>query len=223
MKYIITGTSSGLGYFICKKLLAHGEVAGISRRIKSSSELENYKYHHIKFDLSKSNSTLELPILINKLINFINNDNFMLILNASIFYLGDKRLDNDQCRNMFEVNLFSIMNLVNSLKLPNLRRIFIINSISGLIGQKNQHEYTASKHAVMGFARSLAKEAKNSTYDIITINPGGMKTELWQNFKSVDDRDFLSPEIVADICVSLLLVPERIFIEQMTILPASDL
>jgi 3-oxoacyl-[acyl-carrier protein] reductase len=123
---------------------------------------------------------------------------------------------------LFEVNVFSLMNLVRELQASKLRRIFIVNSISGMIGQSQQHEYSASKHAIMGFARSLAKNAKDSEYDVMCINPGGMKTELWAKYNDVNCSDFLSPDTVADVCMSLLSIPQRTFIEYMSILPPSD-
>jgi short-subunit dehydrogenase len=222
MKYIITGTSSGLGYCLAEKLILQGSVAGISRTIGKSCKFSTSAFTHVSFDLAQLADSEKFEYLINNLITFINNEPFTIILNAANFYSGENRFNDDQLKRIFQINVFSLINLTNSITNPLLRRVFIVNSISGLIGQSKQHEYSASKHAVMGFSRSLIKSAKESDYDVMVINPGGMKTELWNDYKSIDTSCFLLPETVADICIALLSIKERTFIENMVILPPSD-
>lgn len=224
MKYIITGASSGLGKCIAERLIAKGNVLGISRKSPHSDLLNNSKFfHNINYDLSINENLDSFADLIEKIKFFIDDDNFFLILNAANFYSSNIRLSKNALASLFEVNVFSLINLINELKNLNLKRVLIINSIAGLIGNSHQHEYSASKHAVMGFVRSLAKSSKNANYDIMCINPGGMKTELWNSYNEVDTSDFLTPETVADICISLLSIPQRTFIENMSILPPSDI
>jgi len=225
MKYIITGSSSGLGFHLSEKLILKGHVLGISRSLGKAENLISSGYFHFyKHDFSLENTNNNnLLNLKNDLIRYIDNEPFTLILNAASFYSGSKRLTDKMLKNMFNVNVFSMINLIESLNVANLKRIFIINSISGIIGQRDQHEYSSSKHAIMGYSHSLAKSAKYLNYDVMTINPGGMKTELWSNYNEVDTSDFLSPAVIADICVALILIPQRTFIENMTILPPSDI
>ena len=52
MKYIITGTSSGLGFCLAEKLVLLGNVVGISRKIGHSEKLnQSGRFQHISFDL----------------------------------------------------------------------------------------------------------------------------------------------------------------------------
>ena len=224
MIYIITGTSSGLGYSIAERLITRAQIVGISRTIGKAHVLsESGNFSHIQFDFSQGPSDDRFKILIDQLKYFIDNQQVTLILNAAMFYSNTTRLSSSSLTALFNVNVFSIMNLVGALEdTTKLRRVFIVNSISGLIGQRQQHEYSASKHAVMGFARSLAKSAKDAEYDVMCINPGGMKTELWASNSEVDCSDFLSPDTVADVCICLLSIRERTFIEHFSILPPSD-
>jgi 3-oxoacyl-[acyl-carrier protein] reductase len=223
MKYILTGSSSGLGNCLAHKLILKGQVLGISRSNLCSKEFSHSEvFKNLNYDFSIHENTEAFESLIQKIKNFIDNESFTLILNAASFYSSENRLSYSSLNTLFKVNVFSLISLVHALECSKLTRIFIINSISGLIGNNHQHEYSASKHAVMGFARSLAKSAKNSNYDVMCINPGGMKTELWKNYNQVDTSDFLSPEVVADVCISLISIPQRTFIEFMSILPPSD-
>lgn len=223
MKYVITGTSSGLGYNLLEKLLPLGEVLGVSRTYgKAELFVNNPRYTHVLYNFADGCNNKLFDELVERLKDAVCDDDYTLILNAASFYSGDTRLDPLRLEAMFSVNVFSVMRLVQELSKPGLRRILIVNSVSGLIGQGCQHEYSASKHAIMGYVRSLIRSAKTSKYDVICINPGGMRTELWSDSSDVDITDFLEPSIVADLCVSLLTVPQRIFVESMSIVPPSD-
>ena len=224
MKYVITGTSSGLGYCLAEKLLAKGDVVGVSRTYGKAEALLNFpNYTHILHDFADGYMGETFDALLVQLTNAICQDDYTLVLNAACFYAGSERLDPHRLEAIFSINVFSIMNLVRRLNKFSLRRIFIVNSISGLIGQGSQHEYCATKHAIMGFARSLIKSAKGSTYDVMCINPGGMKTELWSDYNDVDSSSFIDPSLVADLCVFLVTTPQRLFIESMILLPAADI
>ena len=223
MKYLITGTSSGLGFELAAQLIKKNDVIGISRNIgkfDKFSQLEHFNF--IPYDLSSVEDEIKYSNFKKKLINEINLDDFTLIVNAAQFYSGKNRLSVSKVKDMFTINLFSIMDLINSLRKFNLKRIFIVNSISGLVGNDNQHEYVSSKHALMGYTKSLIKEAKNSSYDVMSINPGGIKTELWNNYSNVDTNSFIEPKELARIIVSLLKSKQKLFIENMAILPSVD-
>jgi len=223
MKYIITGTSSGLGFELATQLIKVNDVIGISRdvgKFKKFSKLKHFNF--ISFNLSFIEDKFKYSNFKKKLIKKIGSDDFILILNAAQFYSGDVRLSVSKVKDMFAINLFSIMDLIKSLKKLNLKRILIVNSISGLVGNPKQHEYVSSKHALMGYTKSLIKEAKNSNFDVMCINPGGIKTELWNDYSNIDTSSFIEPKELARIIISLLKTKQKLFIESMVILPSDD-
>lgn len=225
MKYVITGSSSGLGYSLARKLLKQGDVIGLSRRNRDFVFDEHIDYHftHINADLSLTDTFSENSNVINCLKEILQDSEFTLVLNAGVFYSGTRRLEEAERTKLFWVNLFSIIELIQQMQKLKLKRIFFINSISGLIGQKTQHEYASSKHGLMGYLRSLINEAKEKPYDVMAINPGGINTELWSEYPEIDNTSFLSPEELAGIIVNLISLKGRIFIPSFTILPAADL
>ena len=223
MKFLITGTSSGLGFELASQLTSYGKVIGISRRVIATNKLsKNKKFSHIAADLSNFNVASKGSELVNSLHKKINNEEFTLIINAAKFYAGNERLNSQEREKLFNLNIFSVMDLVESLRNWKLKRILFINSISGLIGQAFQHEYSASKHALMGFVRSLIKEAKHMPFDVMSINPGGINTELWADYPDVTTNSFIPPAELAKIIITILLTKHRLFIENMVILPESD-
>ena len=223
MNYLVTGVSSGLGFELAYQLVDCGRVIGVSRTIgKSDAFSQDPRFKFIPWDLSLISTEAGASIFFDKIKGLINDENLTLVINAAQFYSGKTRLSNPDTVQMLNVNLLSIMKLIQFLRQLKLKRIFIVNSISGLIGEATQHEYVASKHALMGFTRSLIKESKNSKYDVMCINPGGINTELWDDYPDVDTDTFIEPKELARIIVSLLMIKQRLFIENMIILPPED-
>lgn len=227
MIYIITGTSSGLGYELTKKLLRKNKVIGVARQEISKnkfSENELKNYSHFKIDLSLEFSKIKPAIL--KLFDFIPDyEEFTLVMNAAKFTISEEILNINESMDLYNCNFFNITQIVKEASsIPNFRRVLFINSISGLIAQSSQYDYSASKHALQAFSDSLSLFAKEKKFDVMTINPGGMQTELWNKVDNgPDTSDFLDPEEVSDIIASLLELKGRFFIKKFVLLPPSDL
>jgi short-subunit dehydrogenase len=68
MKFLITGTSSGLGFELASQLTSYGEVIGISRQVIAANKLsKNKKFSHISADLSNFNVASKGSELVNSL------------------------------------------------------------------------------------------------------------------------------------------------------------
>lgn len=223
MKYVITGTSSGLGFEIASILVQQGSVIGISRSLgKAAKLLSAADFTHIECDLKFSDQR-SIESTFNQIEELSSSDEIVLILNAAEFYMGVERLDFDSTEGMMRLNFTSQVELLKRMLALKLRRIMVINSVSGLIGQAEQEEYSASKHALMGYVKSLAKSTKECDFDIMCINPGGIETELWKGVGNVNVSDFIDPKILAHLCVTLINLQQRLYITNLTILPPSDL
>jgi SDR family mycofactocin-dependent oxidoreductase len=59
--------------------------------------------------------------------------------------------------------------------------VIIISSTNGLRGTANTAHYTASKHAVVGLARTLANELGPQRIRVNTVHPGAVGTEMVLN------------------------------------------
>lgn len=58
-------------------------------------------------------------------------------------------------------------------------RIINIASIAGKMGRPGYAHYAASKHAVLGFTKSLAYEMAPHNVTVNALNPGIVKTYMW--------------------------------------------
>jgi 3-oxoacyl-[acyl-carrier protein] reductase len=84
---------------------------------------------------------------------------------------------------------------------------FIINitSVVGVKGYTNQAAYSASKHAVMGMTKALAKEVQSDGIRVHAICPGGVDTQLGGQARPDLERSVLiQPEEIADIVLFLV-------------------
>ncbi|MBM4038301.1 MAG: SDR family oxidoreductase [Planctomycetes bacterium] len=109
---------------------------------------------------------------------------------------------------MLDVNLIGPL-LCTQAVLPSMlerKRGWIINiaSSSSVKGYPDQSGYCASKHALLGFAKALALETRNTGVRVHCICPGGVDTEMAGLNPSFGDRaDLMKPEEVAEAVVFL--------------------
>tara|TARA_R110001583_G_scaffold111063_2_gene260130 strand:+ start:6355 stop:7035 length:681 start_codon:yes stop_codon:yes gene_type:complete len=220
-KYLITGTSSGLGEGIALKLVKEQKkVIGISTSDKINNELlESKFYHHLTLDLSdlKKLASLDISSIFSEI------DKVCLIINAGKFSFDDSTsIKYDTTEQMFNVNYHSAVMLIKLVKL-NLERVIFINSISGINSQFNQSQYSASKHALQAYSEVLAKESVALKFDVMSLNPGGMRTPLWDKVLiEVDQTSFLEVDTVVETVLFLCALPPNTYIKNLILLPSSD-
>jgi SDR family mycofactocin-dependent oxidoreductase len=89
--------------------------------------------------------------------------------------------------------------------------IVIISSTNGLRGTANTAHYTASKHAAVGLARTLANELGPRRIRVNTVHPGAVGTAMTLNettFKRLrPDLDTPSADDVAEVLMARHLLP----------------
>lgn len=92
------------------------------------------------------------------------------------------RLKEDQWDEVLRVNLKSAFLLSQAAIRPMMKnrwgRIINITSIVGLIGNPGQTNYAASKAALVGFTKSLAKEVASRNILVNAIAPGFIETSM---------------------------------------------
>jgi NAD(P)-dependent dehydrogenase (short-subunit alcohol dehydrogenase family) len=103
-----------------------------------------------------------------------------------------------------QVNVYGMVRMIRGC-LPMLReakggRIVNIASVAGICATPDTSGYNASKYAVEGLSESLRRELRPWNVDVIVVEPGIMKTNLWDVILSEDailkqQFDRLSPKL----------------------------
>ena len=118
--------------------------------------------------------------------------------------------------------------LVTRTVLPGMRArkscsIVNIASLAGRNGFAGGSAYTASKHAVLGFGRSLMMEVRKENIRVITICPGSVDTPLLRNqgMLTPNFASVLTPEDVAATVLGALALPASALISELDIRPTN--
>lgn len=183
---VISGASSGVGYALAKIISKEKDVIGLGRREKIDLPIQ---YHSIDYCDSYS-------------FDLINPEELDAIVHCSAQFKMAKLEDTtgEEINDMISTNLTSLINFVKHFQ-PRMKKkgkIILVSSVSGLRGQKHQTVYSATKHAIQGFADSLRQEVSQS---VTTICPGGISTPLWnkKNPYPGEVSRLLTPDDVANI------------------------
>lgn len=90
--------------------------------------------------------------------------------------------DVDEWRQVIEVNLFGILHccraVIHAMRRARYGRIVNIASIAGKEGNPNMTAYSASKAAVIGFTKSLAKEVATEGICVNAVSPAVVRTRI---------------------------------------------
>jgi len=184
---LITGGSSGIGKAIATKLHQQGyEVYGTSRqpeRIKEALPYEILTLDVTDKELVKGcvEQVLEQAGQLDVLIN-----------NAGFAHIGfAEEITEEEARFQLETNFWGYVRMTQAV-LPHIRArqgtIIQISSLAGSIGVPMQGFYSASKHAVDGFAKSLRMELKPFGVKVVLIKPGFINTGLEESFTTSNNE-----------------------------------
>ncbi|WP_181781465.1 mycofactocin-coupled SDR family oxidoreductase [Pseudonocardia pini] len=137
--------------------------------------------------------------------------------NAGIFSCAPGELDGQTWKDMIDVNLNGVFHTCKAA-VPHLRRagggsVVLTSSCAGLMGFEGFAHYTAAKHGVIGYMRSLAKEVANDFIRVNTVCPTSVFTDMINNdaMFGIMRPDLESPTVedamVSWTAINLLPVP----------------
>jgi 3-oxoacyl-[acyl-carrier protein] reductase len=101
--------------------------------------------------------------------------------------------------------------------------VVIVASLSARNGFVGGTAYAASKHAALGFGRSLMLELRKEGIRVTTICPGSVDTGMLQDqpMLKADPQRILQPEDVADAILDTLRLPGRALVSEVDLRPTN--
>lgn len=185
---LITGGSRGIGANIVLKVAELG--ANIAFTYSSSEEKANklveevYENFKVKIKAYKSDaSSFKETIELHKKISTDFKTIDCLVNNAGI--TKDNlllRMTEEDFKKVIDVNLNSVFNFTKVFMRDFLKNksgsIINISSVVGIQGNAGQSNYAASKAAIIGFTKSIAKEVGSRNIRCNAIAPGFIETEM---------------------------------------------
>ena len=177
----ITGASRGIGLAIANTLNQHGyDVIGTARSEFNFDPVnKNVKMISLQLDITSREEVKNLPsklkemdLMPNIIINNAGITSDQLFLRMSELN-WDKVIDTN-LNGVFNVTKAFIKHLVKSKS----GRVINISSVSGLMGNPGQVNYSSAKAALGGFTKSLAKEVGSRNITVNSIAPGFIDTDM---------------------------------------------
>ena len=184
---IITGSSSGFGFKAAKDFADQGHKVFAAMRnpdgknAAKKAELEAHSAHIKVVDMDVTNDASVKEAMAGILSAAGTID--ILINNAGIMYLGiTEAFSVAQAHQQMETNYYGAIRVMQAV-LPAMRQAgagLIINT-SSLVGRMSPPffgTYTATKHALEGYAQALRYEVSPFGVDIVVVEPGPFGTGL---------------------------------------------
>ena len=192
-RVLITGSSRGTGASIARRLAGEYEVV-LHARSKSDELLKMASELGAKFmtfdvaDTAAAKEAIEADIEANGVY-------YGVILNAGITrdntFVG---LSDEEWFDVIDVNLNGFYNVLRPALMPMIRarkpaRIVTLSSVSGVIGNRGQVNYSASKAGIIGASKALAVELASRGITVNCVAPGLIKTDMSEEILNSDFLD----------------------------------
>jgi NAD(P)-dependent dehydrogenase (short-subunit alcohol dehydrogenase family) len=176
---LVTGASGGIGAAIAVALQRDGyQTYGGARRVERLEQLRKHGVRPLELDVTDEASMQDALRQIHEGAGQIG----ALVNNAGYGLYGAlEEVPISEARHQMEVNLFGLARLTQMV-VPEMREarhgsIINISSVGGKFGEPFGAWYHASKYAVEGLSDSLALELAPFGVKVVTIEPGGIRSE----------------------------------------------
>ena len=188
-KVIVTGASGGIGKEIAKNFASNGyqTICFYNSNKDGVKELENWAFaNNIKGAIYPVKVNLSSPVSISnaykKLIEKFKSID-VLVNNAGISLtklITDTSLE--EWNKVFDINMKSVFLLTNLVLEQMISKkngkIINISSMWGVHGASMEVAYSASKSALIGYTKALAKEVGPSNINVNCVCPGLIDTKM---------------------------------------------
>ncbi|MAY36166.1 MAG: acetoin dehydrogenase [Spongiibacteraceae bacterium] len=190
----VTGAGSGIGFALTELALRSGaKVAASDVKPDSLSALqERYpaQLHIATLDVSDRQAFADWAQCVVEHFGCCD----VIINNAGVsLSCRVQSMQREDLEWMMNINFWGVVNGVEAF-LPHLLTrpeavVVNISSLFGLIAVPSQSAYNAAKFAVRGYSESMRQDLRDTPVKVVTVHPGGVKTNIVVNGKHFESLD----------------------------------
>jgi len=187
-RVLVTGSSRGIGRAVAVNLAEagfqvvlhfHRDTAAVDET-KSQLNKLGQEASILQFDVSNADETRK--VLEEDMAQ--SGAYYGVVCNAGLSRdAAFPSMTNDDWGQVIRTNLDGFYNVLHPVVMPMISRrapgrIVVVSSVSGLIGNRGQVNYSASKAGVIGAAKSLAIELAKRNITVNCVAPGLIRTDM---------------------------------------------
>lgn len=217
---LITGGGSGIGFALAK--LCHQQGARVLiGDLKLTTEAEKYIADNdaITWAVSDVTDWNSLHNLISKSLQEFKDVPDVYCPVAGLYEPPWSNFWNDSEDNHYKILR---INIDHPIKLTRLAMralasaqkqgvVCLVASTAGIRGNYFATLYATSKHAIMGFAKSLGQADPDEGVKVVCVMPGTVKSPLWENREDdiaretrYADRKLMQPSVIAEMMLRMI-------------------
>lgn len=229
---LITGSSRGIGRAVALSLAAAGYRVALHCRsgvekalqVKAEIEAQGGEARLLQFDIGDRESVLQ--ILEKDMAEY--GAYYGVVCNAGLARdSAFPAMSGESWDEVIHSNLNGFYNVLNPVIMPMIRRrspgrIVTMASVSGLMGNRGQVNYSAAKAGIIGATKALALELAKRKITVNCVAPGLIDTDMLEDLpvdeisRSIPMRRLGTPEEVAGV-VKFLVSDEAAYVTRQVI------
>lgn len=210
---VVTGVSSGIGKAVAVDLLGAGyRVFGSVRKLADGERLSEELgpgFVPLLFDVTNTGAIRRAAAEVERHLD--EGEALVGLVNNAGAAAGAGPLlhaDLAEVRQQMEINLIGLLAVTQAFAPllgarrpgpPQPGRIVNISSVGGRMAAPFIGAYAASKHAVEGLSDSLRRELMLYGIDVVVVQPGAVKTAIWDKAEEMDTSAFAGTDYAAAI------------------------
>ena len=216
---VIIGAGSSVGNVLCKRLSDEGAI--VHATFNSKEKLSDFNIKNSQKHLLNLENQDNIKAFTQFLIEKIDVIHGLVVCSGTDVYGPLKLIDEKKIQSAFQINLFSIIEIVKTLFYTRKistdgASLVFLSSIAGSHGYFGKTIYSAYKGALNAFVKSLALELAERKIRANTISPAVFVSEMNQkvfdlmeieklnDLKQMHPLGFGNPEDVANAAYYLL-------------------
>jgi 3-oxoacyl-[acyl-carrier protein] reductase len=198
---VVTGAGRGIGKAVALRFASEGASVAVVSRTEANSQSTANEINVLKPDSARAYAVnvSDCEAVANLCSRILKDFGKIHVLVNNAGITRDRlsmRMSEEDWDTVLDTNLKGAFHFVQGLERPMMKqsygRIVNISSVSGLIGQAGQINYSASKAGLIGLTKALAREVAGRNVTVNAVAPGFITTDMTDQLQDAVKTHVLS-------------------------------